>query len=196
MIAENSIDRLRLSALSHDARANGLHGSRSGFLPRRKAALENARDSCARARLQIAFAAISRKPQACLGANRMTLIFRVLAGLAGVAGLIAAVAFWIHPDAAAQGLGLTIANATGTATVRADMAGFFGASGVFALLAAVRSDARYAFVVLVLMLFALGGRLINVVLSGYAPALLPPMVIELVVIALFAATTRVLGKAA
>jgi len=126
----------------------------------------------------------------------MTLILRVLVGLAGAAGLVAAIAFWIHPEAAAQGLGLTIANVTGTATVRADMAGFFGASGVFALLAGIRSDARYAFVVLVLMLFALAGRMINVVLSGYTPALLPPILIEVVTVALFSVATRVLSRVA
>ena len=74
------------------------------------------------------------------------------------------------------------------------MAGFFGAAGVFALLAASRSDARYAFVVVVLMLFALGGRIINIAVSGYAPTLLPPMIVEAAIIALFAAAARVLTK--
>jgi hypothetical protein len=156
-----------------------------------------ARDSCAAVRLQIAFAVISRKLRCgAAGQNHVTLIFRVLVGLAGTAGLAAAIAFWIHPEAAAQGLGLSIANVTGTATVRADMAGFFGASGVFSLLAAIRSDARYAFVVLVLMSFALGGRLINVLLSGYNAALVLPMIIEIVTIAFFAAATRALKNPA
>jgi hypothetical protein len=46
----------------------------------------------------------------------------------------------------------------------------------------------------VLMLFALGGRIINVAVAGYAPALLPPMIVEIVLVVLFAAATRILAK--
>lgn len=156
------------------------------------------RDGCIFFRLRIAFARISRDflSEAGFGARQMVWALRILVGLAGAAGIAAAIAFWLHPDTTAHGVGLAIANATGSATVRADMAGFFGASGVFALLAASRNDGRYAFVVLVLMVFALGGRLINIAPSGYTPALLPPMIVEIVVIALFAIAARTLARGA
>jgi hypothetical protein len=122
------------------------------------------------------------------------MLIRILIGIAGVLGLSAALLFWLRPESAAAGVGLAIANGAGTATIRADIAGFFGASGVFALLAAVRNRAHHAFAVLVLMAFALFGRIVNLVFVGWNPVFLPPMAIEVMVIVLFAFACRVLGE--
>lgn len=125
----------------------------------------------------------------------MKTFVRVLIGVAGLFGLAAAVMFWAGPERAAAGVGLALANATGAATIRADIGGFFAASGLFALLGAARGRADAALVTLVLMAFALFGRLVNVAIGGWNPILLPPMAIEIVVIALFAFAYRVLSAA-
>jgi len=120
--------------------------------------------------------------------------FRILIGIAGVLGLLAACTFWLEPDRAGSGIGLLVANATGNATIRADIGGFFGASGLFALIAAIRGDARFALGTLVLMAFALFGRVLNLLLSGWNPIFLPPMLIEVFVIAVFAFAWRALRE--
>ena len=58
-------------------------------------------------------------------------------------------------------------------SIRADIAGFFGAAGLFALVAAISGQSRFALVTLVLMAFALSGRVINLLAAGWNP-MLPP----------------------
>ncbi len=124
----------------------------------------------------------------------MKIFLRILIGIAGTLGLAAACWFWLKPETAASGVGLAIANATGSATIRADIAGFFGASGLFALAAAVRNQSHFAVGTLVLMAFALFGRVVNVFLAGWNPLFLPPMIIEVVVVALFAFAVRAMRQ--
>ena len=124
----------------------------------------------------------------------MKIVVRVLIGIAGALGLVAALMFWLEPERAAQGVGLALANPTGTATIRADIAGFFAASGVFALIGSIQGRAEPVFGTLMLMSFAFLGRLLNVAMSGWNPMFLPPMLIEIVVIALFAFAYRTLSR--
>ena len=116
----------------------------------------------------------------------MATLFRVLIGVLGVLGLLAACLFWLDPERAGAGVGLDLANATGAATIRAQIAGFFAASGLFALVAAVRNRPQPALGALVLVLFALFGRIVNVVRGGWSPLFLPPIAIECVTIAIIA----------
>jgi hypothetical protein len=113
-------------------------------------------------------------------------------GIGGLLALAATLFFWLRPEGAAQGVGLTVANAIGLATVRADLAGFFGASGLFALLAAIRARPEYALPPIVLMSFAIVGRLLNIALGSFDPAFLNPIAIEAFVIAIFVGGYRVL----
>jgi hypothetical protein len=76
------------------------------------------------------------------------------------------------------------------------MAGFFGASGVLMLAAVIRKEARWLTPVVLMLGIALTGRVLNLVLNGPSPALIPPMVIEAVMIVLTGLGLRVLpGKA-
>jgi hypothetical protein len=115
----------------------------------------------------------------------MKTVIRIVIGLLGLLALAATVNFWLRPELAAQGVGLTVANPMGLASVRADIAGFFAVSGLFALLTAWTGRAEYALTTLALMSAALLGRAINIVLGSFDQTMLVPMVIEAVTIVIF-----------
>lgn len=116
----------------------------------------------------------------------MKMIIRILTAVLGVLALLAVAALWIKPDASAQGFGLTLNGAVGHAVVRADLAGLFLVLGILSLLAAVYQNRDYARAALVLTAAVLVGRVINLIASGMAPNLLPPVGLELVMIAVYA----------
>lgn len=122
----------------------------------------------------------------------MKSLLRILIGAVGVLALTAALASWLMPAKIAGGLGLALADPTGTATIRAQVAGFFAAWGSFALLGAMRARADAVLVSISLMTFALFGRLINVILTGWDSTFLPPLAIEILTLALFALAYRAL----
>ena len=121
---------------------------------------------------------------------------RGLIGLLGLLALLLASRFWISPDKVGAAMGLTADGAAGLGTLRADMAGFFGASGVMFLLSALRNDARWLRPVLLLLAIALTGRVINLLVTGGGQVLVPPMVIEAVLIAVTLLGLRVMGDRA
>lgn len=118
-------------------------------------------------------------------------LVRILAGGVGVLALLLAARIWLGPVEPAAKLGLQGSGGLGLATLRADVGGFFAAGGLFALLGAIRADARMLTPPLVLLGLALVGRLVTVLLDGYAPEMLAPMVVEAVLVAvLFLARRR------
>jgi hypothetical protein len=119
---------------------------------------------------------------------------RALAALAALFLLFVATRFWLDPVAAAAGMGLAPHGPLGLATLRADNAGAFGAIGLFALFGAVRGDGRLFVPPLVFLGIAIAGRILTLAVVGMSPPLVPPMVIEAVLIALFAANRWALGK--
>lgn len=123
----------------------------------------------------------------------MRMFIRGLVGLAGVLALLLALQFWFDPEAPAARLGLSPQGGLGLATLRADLAGFFGLAGVMALAAAVRAQAALLTAPLVMIAIALTGRVITAATSGLAPDMVQPMVIEAVLLALFAAGRRFLA---
>jgi arylsulfatase/uncharacterized sulfatase len=118
---------------------------------------------------------------------------RGLIGLVGLLALLLASRFWMAPDKIGATMGLLVDGAAGLGTLRADMAGFFGASGVMLLLAAVRDDAKWLRPVLLLLAIALTGRVLNLVLTHGGQILIPPMVVEAVLIAITLLALRVMG---
>ena len=117
---------------------------------------------------------------------------RGLIGLVGLLALLLASRFWISPDKIGAVMGLLPDGAAGLGTMRADMAGFFGAAGVLSLTAAVRDDRKWLVPVVLMLGIALTGRVLNLVLTGGGPGLIPPMVIEAVLIAITGLGLRVL----
>lgn len=121
----------------------------------------------------------------------------LIRGLVGVVGLLAlamALSFWIDPARPAAKLGLEAMGSLGLATIRADLGGFFGAAGALALLAAIRNRADLLLAPLVMIAIALSGRLITLLVSGPSPALIPPMVVEAVLLAILVLGRRVLAR--
>jgi arylsulfatase/uncharacterized sulfatase len=122
-------------------------------------------------------------------------VVRGLVGFAGVLSLLIASRFWLAPAELASTMGLTAEGPVGLGTIRADMAAFFGAAAILSLTAAVRNEARWLTPVLLLLALALAGRVFNLVSTGGGAALIPPMVIEAVLIAIMGLGRRVLGRA-
>jgi hypothetical protein len=117
---------------------------------------------------------------------------RGLVGLFGVLGLLIALLLWLNPAGPAGKLGIEAMGPLGLATIRADMAGFFGAVGVLALWSAIKSDAKTLTAPLLLVALALTGRVITVAVSGLTPDMVQPIVIEAVLVVTFALGRRFL----
>ena len=124
----------------------------------------------------------------------MATLSRVLLGNLGALALAAACLFWLDPERAAAGVGLSLDNATGAATIRAQIGGFFAASGFFALVAAARNQAQFALAALVLTSFALFGRIVNVAANGWNSLFLLPIAIECMTIAVIALAWHFMRK--
>ncbi len=123
----------------------------------------------------------------------MTQVLRALVAIIGLLSFLTSFNLWFNTDAAAKSLGLTLDGAVAHATASADIAALFAGIGIFALLAAYRQSADMAKVALILIACALAGRVLNLIMVGMAPALMPPLVIEIVIIAVLGWAVRVWG---
>ena len=123
----------------------------------------------------------------------MRIFVGILVGLVGVLGCLMALACWIDPVSFAGKLGLEGLGGLGHATLRADVAGFFAVAGVLALAGAVRGEARLVTAPLLLIALALVGRLITVGLEGFSPEMTGPIVVEAVLLGIFAAGRGFIG---
>ncbi len=124
----------------------------------------------------------------------LSTIIRVLVGLSGLLAVVAAIRFWMDPALPAGQLGIGPLGPLGLSTLRADLGGFFGGAGLFALAAALRNDARIALAPLVLIGLALCGRALTLIVNGYTADMAMPIVIEAALVVLYAAATRVLPR--
>jgi hypothetical protein len=120
---------------------------------------------------------------------------RVLIGLVGILALLVSARLWIAPAKVGAVLGLVSDGLTGTATLRADVAGFFAGLGLFSLLAALREDRLLVVVPLALVGLALAGRLLNAVLLGLSSQQHASLAIEAALVVLFLAGLRVFANA-
>ena len=123
----------------------------------------------------------------------LRLLPRMLIGALGALAILGALRIWIDPTVPAATLGLSPVGGLGLASLRADVGGFFGGMGAFALAAAIRDDRRLVTVPLVLVSLALTGRLITAGLEGLTPDMLLPIVAEAALATLFAFGRRTLG---
>jgi hypothetical protein len=112
------------------------------------------------------------------------MILRVVIGLSGLLFLGLAIGFLLDPVRAASNLGVGALAPLGLATLRGDFLGFFGAGGALTLIGAVRNDARFLTAPLLMIALTLLGRLITVAVSGFDPAMGPPVAVEAIIIVL------------
>lgn len=115
--------------------------------------------------------------------------FLTLAGLLAI-GLWALV--WFDQPRFSAQLGPTAATPLAAATLRADVGGFFATWAIGALLAAWRDDRGIALLPMLLLALAFAGRIYSYVLTGDA-AIVPPMVIEAVLVVLIGVARSRLG---
>lgn len=115
----------------------------------------------------------------------MIAVLRAVIGIAGLLGLLVAARIWMAPEETAAQLGVVASGPLGLATIRADMGGFFAAGGVFGLLAAIKGRGSLLLPPMVLIGFALTGRLLAVAMNGFVPEMGPPMAIEAILLVLF-----------
>lgn len=112
------------------------------------------------------------------------MVLRVLIGLSGLLFVGLAIGFLIDPARAASNLGIGALAPLGFATLRGDFLGFFGAGGTLTILGAVRNDARFLAAPLLMIALTLFGRVITIAISGFDPAMGPPMAVEAIIIML------------
>lgn len=120
----------------------------------------------------------------------MIVITRILIGAAGALFVLLALNFLFNTDAAAASVGLDVSTLAGRGTVRADMAGYFLSGGLISLYAAIKNNGGYLWPAMLLLITAFSGRVLTIIINGYEPASLPPMVIEAVLIALITYAQR------
>lgn len=116
----------------------------------------------------------------------MTLILRLVLGLAGALGMLIGARMWMDPAKVGEMMGLAGAGPLGQATLRADVGGFFAAVGVLALAGALRNQARLFTAPVLMIALALSGRLVAMAVNGVDPPAIRSMVIEAVLLGLFA----------
>ncbi|MDB5432786.1 MAG: hypothetical protein JWP35_3902 [Caulobacter sp.] len=126
----------------------------------------------------------------------MKSVLRLVIGVLGLLALLVAARFWMDPGKIGGVLGVQPMGLLGLATLRADMAGFFGTAGLLALAAAIRDDRRLLTAPLIMIGLALTGRIITAGLSGLAQPTIMPMVVEAVGVVLIALGRRSFGVAA
>lgn len=124
----------------------------------------------------------------------MNLVVRALVGVAGVLALLVALGFWFRPDQLAGEFGVGVQGALGYSTLRADFGALFGATGILALVAAVKNSARLLTAPLLVIGIGLCGRVLSIALSGYEASMLQPMIVEAVLITLFAMGRKTLAQ--
>ncbi len=112
-------------------------------------------------------------------------VIRGLTILVGILALFLALRLWLDPADVAMQLGLIPQNLNGIATMRADVAGFFGTAGILTLLAAIRRDRDMLLAPAMLIGLALAGRIITFAFTEASFGAFPPMMIEAIILALF-----------
>ena len=111
---------------------------------------------------------------------------RVAVGLTGLILFIIAIGAWINPAGTAAKLGVAGTGALGLATLRADLGAFFAVSGGLALFAAMRRAPVYLTTPLLLIALALAGRFLALACTPFQSTMVPPMVAEAIMVAVFA----------
>jgi len=110
----------------------------------------------------------------------LNIICRILLALIGAGALLIAAQAWMQPDHLAGQIGFMLVGDLGHSSFRADIGGFFAASGIFMLLAAVRGERQFVLPPLVLLGLALAGRLATAAQTGFITAYVQPITIEVV----------------
>jgi len=124
----------------------------------------------------------------------MALFSRILVGLIGLLSLLSTAQHWFAIEALPTERGLQAIGDIGRANLRADVGGVFLGIGLFAIIAAWQQNRIWLTATTLLVGGALLGRFVSVAIDGYSPRVGLPMLVEAIVIAIFAFAYRSWGK--
>jgi hypothetical protein len=122
-------------------------------------------------------------------------IARAVVALQGAGALFIALNLIADPVTVAGQLGFSPIGDLGLASIRGDVGGLFAGAGVFMLWAAWSGDRMYLVPPIVFVAIALAARTFSLVMTGFAPELVPPMVVEGLTIALLIAAHALFATA-
>ena len=126
----------------------------------------------------------------------MRTFVRGLVGLTGTFNVMLGLGFLLDPAQAGLRFFLSSLGTQGLATLRADFTAFFVTGGMFALVAAWRAERTPLLVPLCLLSIAVAGRAVSLIADGTPATAFPPMVVEVVMIAVLALGWRTFGARA
>jgi hypothetical protein len=124
----------------------------------------------------------------------MMVISRILVTVIGLFSLFAAARHWFRIDALVAERGMQAVGDIGRANIRADVGGVFIGIGVFAIIAAAKTDRTWLLAALLLTSGALLGRFVSVAIDGYSSRVGSPMIVEAAVITIYLFAYRLWGK--
>jgi hypothetical protein len=113
-------------------------------------------------------------------------VIRIAVALTGLLLLLIGIGAWIDPVKTGGSLGLSGAPGLGMATLRADLGAFFVGGGGLAIAAAGWRDRGLLTAPVLLIGLALSGRFLAMAVTPFDRAMVPPMVAEAVMLAVFA----------
>ncbi len=114
-------------------------------------------------------------------------VLRLAVGLTGLFLLAIGISAFLDPVGTGAKLGLAGLGSLGLATLRADLGAFFVGGGALAIAAAVRRAPLLLTAPVLSIGLALTGRFLALALTPFDHAMVPPMVAEAVMVAIFAA---------
>ena len=118
----------------------------------------------------------------------MVIIPRILIGIGALGSLVLALGLWLGVEQVIPALGISTTDLggglVGRATVRADIAGLFGGMGICLLIAVIRSSIHWVNAALVFVGVAISGRFVGLIIDGGGNAVIQPILVEAVIIAL------------
>jgi hypothetical protein len=120
----------------------------------------------------------------------MLKVTRLTTATIGLLSLTTMFNIWFNTTNAVAPMGIEAGDLITRATARADIAGLFGGIGILALWAAWRTDRAALTGAILLSGMAFAGRWISVLIDGVGAGVWPPIIVEAIVIGLFALAYR------
>lgn len=119
---------------------------------------------------------------------------RIWVALIGFLSILSVFPHWFAIDKLADERGVQAVSLVGMANIRADIGGIFLAIGLLALIAAYRKNTTWLLATILVPASALLGRFVSLGIDGYDPGAMPPIIIEIVVLAMLGLAYRLWKK--
>jgi hypothetical protein len=124
----------------------------------------------------------------------MQIASRIWVAVIGLLSILSVATHWFRVDGLVAERGVQAIGLVGRANVRADMGGIFLAIGILALIAAYKRSPIWLLATIIVPASALLGRFVSIAIDGYEQRVMQPIIVEVVVLALFALAYRIWKK--